>query len=177
MTGKQETDDMTPDTFKVSAEEAAKKQAERDALVDQMTTPVNQPVKIKSEQLYTRCPRCHGLRTTQTLVDADGMPVEMVPCWLCDGIGFMDAGIHTGQVDKLAQAKAGIEDLIRHVQSTMDNINVYLNNGYGQTGDPELPTAEFEQGALDAYRGVFNKLKAIVDGRYKTHDPSGDIPY
>lgn len=65
-----------------------------------------------SEKLYMKCPICKGEGTSH---DREEHHTEMAMyppfCVVCDGVGFMEVGLHEGQVNTMGEKIRAVEDI------------------------------------------------------------------
>lgn len=146
MTGRQQSDDMTPDGFS----KFMRPSAERDELVRQLTTPINQPKKLPSEKLYTQCGACKG---TGNQWDIDIKNIERaarqvrVDCRVCQGKGYMESGIHTGQVDKLMADKRNVDEIVASCDALIEEKDTVIQQ-IKELADAKLKECKIQEASL-----------------------------
>ena len=73
---------------------------------------------MASNLLYIKCPACDG-NGSRTFTDEEefNSVMAMPPpfCIVCDGVGFMESGLHEGQVDKMEEKRKEFESALKFI--------------------------------------------------------------
>ena len=79
---------------------------------------------MSNEDLYTKCPLC------------EGKPLPF-PCLACEGVGFLKAGVSTGQLAYLVDDSLRVKHIDKYFDSHKVEMNTFIDwlreNPYPET--------------------------------------------